>query len=156
MNTPNYDFKKDFPVARKTEGQIAKFLVETQNMVFVDECNNSDYDIRMKFSSGKEVTIEIKEDFSCARTGNVGVEYECRGKESGISVSKADFYLYKVHTPEGKKSVYIIQTHKLKEMIENNLYHRTVVGGDPGSNSKNYLFKLNVVKENFKFLGNLE
>ena len=156
MTTPNYDFRKDFPIARKTEAQIARHLCEKQNMKFLGECNNSDYDIKMLTPNGKEITIEIKEDFSCARTGNVGVEYECRGRASGIEVSKADFYIYKVHQPDGKKGVYVIQTPKLKQMIADELYFRTVVGGDPGSNSKNYLFKLDVIKNNFKFLGYID
>ena len=156
MTTPNYDFRKDFPIARKTEAQIAQYLSEKQKMKFLGECNNSDYDIRMETPSGKTITIEIKEDFSCARTGNVGVEYECRGRASGIEVSKADFYIYKVHQPDGKKGVYVIQTPQLKRMIEDKEYFRTVVGGDPGSFSKNYLFKLDVIKSNFKFLGYLE
>ena len=145
MSTPNYDFSKDLPIARKTEAQIAKYLVETQNMKFIDECNNSDYDIRMQFPKGTVVTIEIKEDFSCARTGNIGVECESWGRKSGIEVSKADFYLYKIHMSDGRKGVYIIKTAKLKEMIANQLYHRIVIGGDPGSYSKNYLFKLKTV-----------
>ena len=161
MTTPNYDFAKDLPIAKKTEKQIAEFLVETQNMKYVGSSDTlpgvrkSDFDIRMAWSSGKQVDIEIKEDFSCARTGNVGVECESWGRLSGISISKADFYLYKVHQPDGTKRVYIIQTSKLKKMIEDQLYHRIVVGGDPGSNSKNYLFKLKTIMDNFKYLGKL-
>ena len=161
MTTPNYDFAKDLPIAKKTEKQIAEFLVETQNMKYVGSSDTlpgvrkSDFDIRMSWSSGKQVDIEIKEDFSCARTGNVGVECESWGRLSGISISKADFYLYKVHQPDGTKRVYIIQTSKLKKMIEDQLYHRIVVGGDPGSNSKNYLFKLKTIMDNFKYLGKL-
>jgi hypothetical protein len=162
MNKPNYDFNKDLPIAKKTEMQIANFLVENQDMTLIGtsdtlkNVNRSDFDVRMKFNkSQKIVDIEIKEDFSCARTGNIGVECESWGRPSGIAVSKADFYLYKVHISDGKKSVYIIQTSKLKEMIANELYHRVVVGGDPGSYSKNYLFRLDVVKNNFKFLGHV-
>lgn len=161
MHTPNYDFSKDLPIAKKTEKQIAEFLVQTQNMKFVGTSDTikgvrrSDFDVRMEFSTGKQVDIEIKEDFSCARTGNIGVECESWGRASGIAISKAGFYLYKIHLPDGRKGVYIIQTSKLKQMIEDKLYHRIVVGGDPGSDSKNYLFKLDIVKENFKFLGYL-
>lgn len=157
---PNYDFNKDLPIAKKTEMQIAKFLVENQDMTLIGTSDTlpnvkrSDFDVRMKFNkSEKVVDIEIKEDFTCARSRNIGVECESWGRPSGIEVSKADFYLYKVHQPDGKKGVYIIQTNKLKEMIANELYHQVVVGGDKGSYSKNYLFRLDVVKENFKFLG---
>jgi hypothetical protein len=151
---PNYDFNKDLPIARKTERQIANYLVE-KGMTFVSECNNSDYDLLMKRPDGSNFTVEIKEDFTCERTGNVGVESESWGRLSGISVSKADYYLYKVHEPNGQKNMYLIRTSKLKKMIERNLWFREVVGGDPGSNSRNYLFKLNVVKDNFAFIGTL-
>jgi len=156
MYKPNYDFDTDFKIARKTEKQIARFLAEKHGLAFVDECNNSDYDIRMRFPKGREVTIEIKEDFSCARTGNIGVEFESWGRVTGIEISKADYYLYKIHKPDGTIGVYIIKTELLKQMIADKLYHRVVVGGDVGSNSKNYLFKLQVVVENFKFLGIIE
>lgn len=152
---PHYNFRKDFKVARKTERQIADYLV-TKGYEFIDECDNADYDIRMKTDLGNIITIEIKEDFTCRKTGNIGLEYHCRGKPSGISVSKADIYLYKVHEPNGEKNMYAIKTSNLKKMIENELYHRIVNGGDPGSNSMNYLFRLNVIKENFKFIGRLE
>ena len=161
MKSPNYDFAKDLPVAKKSEKQIAKFLVETQNMTFVGtsddmpNCRRSDFDIAMKWPSGKQVTIEIKEDFTCERTGNIGVEFESWGRKSGIEISKSDFYLYKIHMPGGKIGAYITPTSKLKEMISNRLYHRVVTGGDPGSFSKNYLFYLQDVKDNFKFLGHL-
>ncbi len=163
MKTPNYDFNLDLPIAKKTEKQMAEFLIETQDMTFLGtsdtlpNVNRSDFDIRMKFNkSGNVVDIEVKEDFTCERTGNVGVEFECRGKKSGIERTKSDFYLYKVHMPNGRKGVYIIRTSKLKEMIANKSYHRIVNGGDPGSNSMNYLFKLEVIKENFKCLGILD
>ncbi len=148
---PHYNFRQDHKIARKTERQIADYLV-SKGYEFIDECNNADYDIRMKTPSGDVITIEIKEDFSCRKTGNVGLEYHCRGKPSGISVSKADFYLYKVHEPNGEKNMYIIKTSELKEMVENKLWFREVNGGDPGSNSLNYLFKLGVIKNRFKVL----
>ena len=80
----------------------------------------------------------------CVDTGNVAVEYSCRGKLSGISTSEADFYIYKLETRD--KGIHYIM-HKvsdLKQMIERKEYFREVNGGDRGSNSLNYLFKYNV------------
>jgi hypothetical protein len=153
MYSPNYDFDKDLPIAQATEKQVANFLVEKADMTFVHDNDDNAYDLMMKTKDGKNVTIEVKEDFSCQRTGNVGVEYECRGKPSGISVSKANAYLYKVHEPSGRIGLYVIATKNLKKMIAEEQYFRIVNGGDPGSNSMNYLFKLNVFKNNFKFMG---
>jgi hypothetical protein len=157
MRTPNYNFEDDLPIAKKTEAQITDFLVG-KGLKFLEDCDDNRYDVKMGLGEGddfKEVTIEIKEDFTCERTGNVGVEVESWGRPSGLSVSKADFYLYKVHEPNGRKSMYMIKTTKLKKMVKDCLWFREVVGGDPGSDSRNFLFKLNVVKENFSFLGTL-
>jgi hypothetical protein len=38
-------------------------------------------------------------------------------------------------------------------MIRKRSFHRKVVGGDVGSNSKNYLFELGVFQEGFLNLG---
>lgn len=153
MRTPNYDFDLDLPIAKKTEKQVAEFLVQKFGMKFLADNDDNAYDLKMATQDGKVVTIEVKEDFTCERTGNVGVEYSCRGKPSGIEVSKAGAYLYKVHEPSGKIGLYLIATKKLKKMISEQQYFRTVNGGDPGSDSLNYLFKLDVIKRNFKLIG---
>lgn len=150
---PNYDFDKDLPIAQKTERDVAEFLCEKAQMQFLGDNDDNKYDLLMQTREGRKITIEVKEDFSCQRTGNVGVEYECRGKPSGIEVSQADLYLYKVHEPDGKSRLYVIKTSLLKQMIKEEKYFRIVCGGDPGSNSMNYLFRLNVIKENFSYLG---
>ena len=152
---PHYQFKKDLEVAQKTEEEIADFLVENANMELISYNDDNRYDLLMKFDDGTECTFELKEDFSCKRTGNVGVEYSCRGRPSGIEVSKADFYIYKVHEPSGNIGLYAIPTYDLKKMISNKLYFRTVNGGDKGSNALCYLFKLDVIHKYFDFLGNV-
>ena len=154
MRTPNYNFEDDLPIAKKTEAQITDWLV-SKGLTFLEDCDDNRYDVKMAYGAGNEVTIEIKEDFTCERTGNVGVEVESWGRPSGLSTSKADMYLYKIHEPSGRKSMYMIKTAKLKTMVKNCLWFREVVGGDPGSDSRNFLFKLDVVKENFTFLGTL-
>ena len=163
MKTPNYDFNKDLPIAKATEDQISKFLEESQGFKFIatiddlikqdpGQYSRKDFDLLME-KNEKRIKIEVKEDFTCERTGNVGVEFACRGKPSGIETTRSDYYLYKVHMPNKKIGVYVTPTKHLREMIDREMYFRIVNGGDVGSNSMNYLFKLDVVKQNFKFLG---
>jgi len=38
--------------------------------------------------------IEIKRDFKCLETGNIYVEYQSRGKPSGLSTSEAEYWCY--------------------------------------------------------------
>lgn len=151
---PNYDFKSDLPISKATDQQIVDHLCVNDGMKHLSTCNTNAYDLLMEDKYGKQFTIETKEDFTCQRTGNVGVEYHCRGKPSGISVSKADFYYYKIHEPGGIISLYKITTAGLKTMITQRLYHRDITGGDPGSNSKNYLFRLPIIKQHFTFVCN--
>ena len=150
----HYDFRKDLPIARETEKQVAAFFESNFPLTFKEECNNADYDLLFEhLETGNPISVEVKEDFMCEKTGNVGVEYHCRGKHSGIAISKSDFYVYKVHRPDKKVCMYAIKTVDLKQMIKDNLFFRRVTGGDKGSNSKNYLFRLPVIQENFMNLG---
>jgi hypothetical protein len=139
---PNYDFRTDLPIAEKTEHEIANLLREHYNAVILSYCHNNKYDILAKIN-GKNFTFEVKEDFTCERTGNVGVEYSSWGRMSGIATSKADFYIYKIHTHAGVR-VFIFKTKTIKDMIERKEYSRVVNGGDKGSNSMNFLFAYDV------------
>lgn len=147
---PNYDFRKDHKVALKTEEEVAQLLMKNNGHKIqkIQMNNDNRYDLLVLKKDGGVITIEIKEDFTCERTGNVGLEFECRGRASGIAVSKADLYLYKIHQPNGDVGYYIIETSELKRLIREKKYFKIVTGGDEGSNSKNYLFKLSVFQEN--------
>jgi hypothetical protein len=147
----NYNFRKDLSVAKKTEKDVSKLLeiVCGAKILEFDETNK--YDI-VALINDKRVTFEIKEDFMCEQTGNVGVEFECRGKPSGIQTSEADYYIYKVHTKEYGIKYIVHQTKALKKMIENSKYFRIASGGDKGSNTQFYLFKFNSFIRNSKLL----
>lgn len=135
----NYNYNTDKPIADNTEKEVADILRVIYNAVILEYGHTNAYDIKTKVN-GKIFTFEVKEDFTCERTGNVGLEFECRGKPSGIGVSKADFYIYKIHSKHGIK-FYLYKTSQLKNMIANKYYFRIVNGGDVGSNSMNYLFE---------------
>jgi len=142
---PYYDFKKDLPISKRTEKEVADILVQKGARI-ISFNNDNKYDILIEYK-GKEIKIEVKEDFSCERTGNVGVEFSCRGKHSGIACSQADFYIYKIHQPDHQIRFYIMKTKDLKDLIRHKFYFRIVNGGDPGSNSMNYLFKLKYIQQ---------
>jgi hypothetical protein len=136
----NYDFKKDLPVARQTEEEVAELLRSIYKAKIEDFCISSQYDIKA-IIEGQIYTFEVKEDFYCERTGNVALEFACRGRPSGIQTSKSSHYIYKIHAPSGAIEFYSYKTSILKSMIREHLYFRIVNGGDPHSNSMNYLFK---------------
>jgi len=45
---------------------------------------------------GQSDAIEIKHDYKTVKTGNVFIEFECRGKQSGILTTKSDWYVFKL------------------------------------------------------------
>lgn len=143
MTVVNYDFKLDLPIAQKTEHEVSELFLKHYGHKTLGMCYTKYYDILLETKKGKAFTVEVKEDFTCERTGNVGLEFECRGRPSGISVTEASHYVYKIHTLKGIM-FFIIKTDDLKDMIAKHEYRRIVSGGDKGSNSMNYLFDLKV------------
>jgi len=148
---PHYNFRQDLPVAKKTEHEVAEYLRESHNIEILAFEDTYKYDI-LTMLRGVETKFEVKEDFLCEFTGNVGLEYECRGKLSGISTTEADFYIYKLHRPNNEFLYVLHTTDALKQMVSDKRYFRIVNGGDKGSNSMNYLFKLNVFLKTGKIL----
>jgi hypothetical protein len=72
-------------------------------------------------------TIEVKTDFGTLKTGNVFVEYSSRGKASGISRTKAQYYAF-VLTND---IIVIVPTQYLKDKCRPYLNtNRDVTGGD--------------------------
>ena len=153
MLSANYDFKKDLPVAKKTEDEVADFLVRRYGFLILERSDRKFYDLKLE-KNGKIYLIEIKEDMSCKKTGNVALEFDCRGKPSGISVTKADSFIYKIHRPN--EIVYLaIKTEALRQLIRDKKHIRIVCGGDVDSHSMNYLFRYDDFVKEGKIIKNI-
>lgn len=135
----NYNFVKDLKNAKVTEEEVAQLLIKKHGAEILDFNNTASHDITATIDE-KTFTFEVKEDFQCGDTGNVAVEYSCRGKASGIETTQAEYYIYKIHLKD--KIEYVMSSvEKLRDSIANKQYFRTVNGGDYKSNSLCYLFK---------------
>ena len=138
----NYNFKKDLPEGQKAEKEAIEKLKKYYSIDRDDDfqiCNTTDFDIKIV---SKNISFEVKNDLMAERTGNVAIEYESRGKLSGISVTKADFWIYKF-----TGLFFMFETEKIKrELLVNQNFHKKVTGGDYGSNTKMYLVKVNEFK----------
>lgn len=78
------------------------------------------------FSDGTKV--EVKFDRMAHLTGNLFVEVYSRGKASGISTTKANYWIFRI---QEKSYALIVNTEKLKELCR--IVHQTdglVRGGD--------------------------
>jgi hypothetical protein len=137
-----YDFKTDLPNAEKV-ADVFESLLKKSGYTTVRAPNGyfPDWDIKaIQTVTDKSVTFEIKFDEMSSDTGNIAIEYESRGKKSGISTTKATYWVQFFDN-----TFHIVSVEALREKMLL-LKHRDVVGGDPGSNTKMYLIK----KDKFK------
>lgn len=126
----NGDFKYDLALGQLGEGWVGRMLTDS--------------------------TIEVKIDFACWLTGNFFIEYESRGKPSGIATTQADYWMLIATSKQGrrlKKTLedvekddilfsILLSTDRLKEICKTNFYRVNVNGGDKNT-SKGLLIKSN-------------
>jgi hypothetical protein len=97
----NNDFRYDLKVGQVAEKMLADIL------------------------EGKK--IEVKKDLQAHKTGNIFVEYESRGKPSGLATSEAEYYCYFL----SDEHFVIIESDRFKSICRNLLNtNRDIKGGD--------------------------
>jgi hypothetical protein len=101
-----------------------------------------DWDIKLTHE-GTTIYVEVKCDRKANETGNLAIEFECSGQPSGVSATKADYW---VHFVKGQPYYYMIPIEDLKQAIQDKKYTRTVKGGD-GWRANMYLFPMNVFND---------
>jgi len=144
----NYDFRKDLVEGEEGEMVVLKDL-ESMGGTFISDNKDNKYDLLIS-KGDKQLTYEIKTDVLCTPqrdTGNMFLEYECRGKTSGVMVCQADwFVMYYKHFNE----IWYIKTKDLINLLETETLRTVGNSGDAGSNTKGYLLPRNKYKAHFK------
>jgi len=150
-----YNFVEDITQGEKGELIIREFL-ELNGYKFISDNKDYRYDLEMALpvdkggSLVKATTFEVKTDVYClphSDTNNLFVEFECRGKDSGINVTEADYYVnYYPYLHEA----WFIKTSKLKKLINNNSFEVKEFSGDANSNTKGYVIPRYKFKPHFK------
>ena len=134
-------FDEDLKFGHKYEKKSLKYLdfddYEFKKGYF------KEYDLLIK-KNNKITKIEIKCDRLSYKTGNLAIEYRCNDKDSGLSSTKADYWMYFIIKPNDE-TCYKIPVDDLRKLVKN---CRSVRGGD-GYNSELYLLK---VKECEKYI----
>ena len=126
----------------------------------MEYCNDFRADLKFGQENEKKIaekifnipieSIEVKEDKIANATGNIFIEYESRGKPSGIATTQADVWFYTVTESPGGLFFY---TKELKEIVEFLKPTHTRLGGDDNT-SKGILisfgefFKINLRRHN--------
>lgn len=143
----NLDFKKDLKLGNDGEDVVIQFL-QSKGCVYDSSNNDNQYDIKM-IKNNKIISYEVKTDVKCAPlfdTGNIFIEFESRNKPSGISTSKAQWFVtYFLYLNE----LWFIKTNKLKQLISENNFQIFYDAGDVGSATHGYLIKRKDFKKYF-------
>jgi hypothetical protein len=150
----NYSFEKDIILGEEGEYTV-RLDLESVGGRFIGDNKDNSHDLTMEMPirllpDYKLVSYEIKTDVFCRPdldTGNIFIEFESRGKKSGISVTKAEWFVtYFKHFNE----IWYIKSNKLRELISENKFKIHSDSGDLGSNTKGYLIPRYQFKKLFK------
>ena len=143
----NLNFIKDLKLGNEGEEKVAEYLI-TKGSKFIDSNKDNRYDIKM-LTNDKEITYEVKTDVFCAPlfdTGNIFIEFESRGKSSGVSVTQADWFVtYFLYFGE----LWFIKSKDLKHLVKTYDFPKFYNAGDIGSNTHGYLIKRKDFKKYF-------
>ena len=143
-----YNFKNDLNLGEIGEQNVIDYLISNGGKL-ITKNNDNKYDTIIEYN-GEQIKYEIKTDVFCAPnfdTGNIFIEVECRGKESGLSVTEAKWFVtYFLYLNE----IWFIETNKLKKLLIENDFPLSEQNGDLNSNTKGYLIKRKDIQGNFK------
>ena len=133
----NGHFKQDLALGQLYEkkAQDALILHLDCDVSVTEERNDNLYDF--KLSNG--FSYEVKFDRMCSHTGNIYIETASHRRLAGLSVSKADFYIFAIGDRDTK--FYMIGTAILKKMIDDDEYTRI----HDDCSKTGYIFKLQTI-----------
>jgi len=128
-----YNFNKDLIIGEEGEETIIQDLISMGAKYDSNNKTNS-HDLIVTYKN-KSISYECKTDFF-DETGNMFIETSSRGKDSGITITKADWF---VTYFKKLNEIWYIKTDKLKEIINNNKHKLVYNIGDPESKTNGIL-----------------
>lgn len=108
-------FCNDLQFGKKYEKIALQYLVY-DTVEFAPDKKFSDYDFVVT-NNDKTTKYEVKSDRLTYKTGNLAIEYECSDKPSGVSTTKADYYMYFTIKPDNTHDCYRIPVDVLKSYV---------------------------------------
>jgi uncharacterized MAPEG superfamily protein len=126
-------FYKDLETGNYGERIVAEYLCQKYNWTIIKRNNDKLYDFMLWTDDGKK-TFEVKTDMFEVYNGitnNMIIETKCSGKLSGISATKADYFIY--YYPHWQM-FYFIETDKLRVLMNErgDLFRKLKTMGDDG------------------------
>ncbi|QDP60774.1 MAG: hypothetical protein Unbinned6224contig1001_5 [Prokaryotic dsDNA virus sp.] len=75
--------------------------------------------------------LEVKTDFKAHKTGNLAIEIQCNGKDSGLLTSTANWWLFLIKIKDSEPMMVIITKKRLTKLVMRHLHkNHFVMGGD--------------------------
>ena len=129
----NDDFDKDLADGQKGEEAVRHFVETVMEIQFVKYNDDKSFDIFFQNEGYHPVTFEVKTDYwekdwNKGGSGNMAIEYKCRGKKSGIRKTKAMYFAYYIPNVRDKQ-LWVISVKNLKEVLKTCVSKR-VSGGE--------------------------
>ena len=129
----NNNFEKDLADGHKGEEAVRHFVETVMHKKWIKYNDDASYDILFQNEYEEPVTFEVKTDLweknmDSGGSGNMVIEYKCRGKKSGIRKTKATYFAYYIPNIRDKQ-LWVISVENLKKLIKNNRFKR-VLGGE--------------------------
>ncbi len=117
----------------KGEEAVRHFCESYLDLRFIKYNDDSAFDILFENDEYDVVTYEVKTDLfeknmDEGGTGNMAIEYKCRGKKSGIRKTKALYFAYYLPNVRDKQ-LWVISVKDLKELLKDCVSKR-VSGGE--------------------------
>ena len=89
----------------------------------MEYCNDFKYDLKVGQEAENELgkilsckTIEVKRDSWTYKSGNIAVEFESRGKKSGIATSKAEWWAFVLSGGYKDEIIVLIKDRKIRSL----------------------------------------
>tara|TARA_R100000808_G_scaffold2414_2_gene9658 strand:+ start:301 stop:807 length:507 start_codon:yes stop_codon:yes gene_type:complete len=129
----NNNFEKDLADGHKGEEAVRHFVETVMHKKWIKYNDDANYDILFQNEYEEPVTFEVKTDLweknmDSGGSGNMVIEYKCRGKKSGIRKTKATYFAYYIPNIRDRQ-LWVITVENLKKLIKNNRFKR-VNGGE--------------------------
>lgn len=141
------DFQKDLAVGSKAQDFIISQLKEEHEGLVQVEGNFKDFDLK----ADDGYTAEVKFDILSQKTKNVGFEYKCYGKKSGVSNTKALEWVH-IYYLDGKWVYSRMNTNNLKAFLKSNWESLKKVSGGDNNASKMALVSVYDVADSFGYI----
>ena len=128
----NNNFEKDLEDGQLGEKAVRHFVETVWHKKFVCFGETAAFDIMFQNNRQNPVFFEVKtdlfeKDWDKGGTGNMAIEYKCRGKPSGIRTTKSDWFAY--YFPNLSSNQLVVNDMKaLKKVIKDNKFKSVGAG----------------------------